>query len=194
MLRATMMTAATRPVDGVRTEFVGAIDRRQGAGLIDAALAVQLADASLLAGPGYTAAPRGRDARWYEFASAFPYPSPPPFSMPDGFSAPYNILTDINGRLRVVIAWDASPNQCQANGAECQAIALDGDLDLWVSKFSNGTWQAVCNSASNDSSWELCDIPVSAGEVYKAEVRRYTAVKPGTYIGIAWNTYDPSNE
>ena len=60
---------------------------------------------------------------------------------------------------------------------------------LPVSQYVNGSWQLVCASQTWDSSWELCDIAVNAGEVYKAELTRND-----TYVGIAWNNYDPNQE
>jgi hypothetical protein len=120
----------------------------------------------------------------YDFSTDFP----------NGYATAYNITTDRNGRLRVVIAWDASPQACQSDGSDCQGIALDGDLDLRLSKFSGGAWQLVCTSASFDSSWELCDVAVNSAEQYKAEVRLISPISSGTYLGIAWNTYDPASE
>ena len=49
-------------------------------------------------------------------------------------------------------------------------------------------------SSTWDSSWEICDIAVSAGEVYKAELVKGSVNAAGTYVGIAWNNYDPSSE
>jgi hypothetical protein len=83
---------------------------------------------------------------------------------------------------------------CNANGSGCQNDVLDGDLDLRVSKYVNGSWQSLCASTSYDSSWELCDLAVSAGETYKVELIKLVTTAAGTYVGIAWNNYDPNAE
>jgi hypothetical protein len=104
-------------------------------------------------------------------------------------------VTPQTGRLRVVIAWDATAQQCDPLFAgACQADVLDGDLDLWVSKWTGSGWQQVCTSSSWDSSWELCDIAVGINEQYKAEIFKASANSAGTFVGIAWNNYDPNVE
>jgi hypothetical protein len=190
MMRATILTASTHPVDGaVRTTFIGVSDRKQGAGLLNAAAAIDLADSSkLVSGPNNaTATSKGRDVQWYDFSSSFPN---------YGVSDPYNILTSYSGRLRVVITWDASFQSCSQSmdGSGCTTDVLDADLDLWVSKWNGSGWDIVCGSSSWDSSWELCDLAVGAGEQYRASVVLNAANAAGTYIGIAWNNYDPNSE
>ena len=81
------------------------------------------------------------------------------------------------------------------DGSGCQGDLIDGDLDLWVSKRDlNFNWTVVCTSTTWDGSWELCDIPVTTGDVYKAELRKVSTNSTGTYVGIAWNNYDPNAE
>ena len=110
-------------------------------------------------------------------------------------AAPYkNIVTNSSGRLRVVVAWDATAQACDNNGGDCLNDVLDADIDLRISKSVGSSWQVACSSASYDSSWELCDIPVNSGDVYKVELLKYTTNSAGTYLGIAWNNYDPSQE
>jgi hypothetical protein len=184
--RATIMAASTHPVEATRTTSLAAGDRKQGAGLLNANVAVQLADPSVRAGgPNNSPIPRGRHARTYDFSTDFPN---------GGFSDPYQISTTTNGRLRVVAAWDATATNCSSNGSGCQGETPNADLDLWVSQWNGSAWVTVCTSASWDSTWELCDIPVSTGESYKAELRKWSTNAPYTYLGIAWNNYDPSSE
>src|SRR5262245_28969568 len=186
MVRATILTASTHPIDGARTvRLSNATDLKQGAGLLNAAVAVILSSPSyLVSGPNNQGTSRGRTERYYDFATDFP----------NSISAPYNIVTSTTGRLRVVAAWDATAQLCSPNGSGCTGVTLDGDLDLWVSKYVSGSWQLACTSTTYDSSWELCDIAVSAGETYKVELRKYVTNSTGTYVGLAWNNYDPNLE
>ena len=186
MMRATIMTASTRPVDGPRTDRLGTgADRKQGAGLLNAAVAVELADPSYrVSGPNNAVTPRGRDSKCVDFSTDFP----------NGRFGPYNIVIWNSGRLRVVAAWDATAQFCSEDGSQCQGEALDADLDLHVSRWTGSTWVNVCSSASWDSSWELCDIAANPGETYKAELIKASTNATGTCVGVAWNNYDPYQE
>jgi hypothetical protein len=189
MMRAALLTASTRTVDGPRTTQLtaGGSDIKQGAGLLNAATAVSLADSSFVTQPNTVPLPVGRNDLWYDFTADFTA----------DVSLPYNILTERSGRLRVVIAWDASVGFCDQlhmDGSGCTSDVLDADLDLWVSKWTGSGWQRVCMSYTYDSSWELCDVSVNANEQYKAEIIKNATVATGTYVGIAWNNYDPNSE
>jgi hypothetical protein len=186
MMRATIMAVSTHPVDGPRTDRLGTgADRKQGAGLLNALAAVGLANPNhRVWAPNNAGMPYGRWADCLDFATDFP----------SGVSAPFNINVPNNGRLRAVAAWDATTQFCNSDGSGCTGVALDGDLDLWLSKWTGSSWQLVCSSNSYDSSWELCDVAVTTGEVYKVELRLFTANTTGTCAGIAWNLYNPSME
>jgi hypothetical protein len=186
MTRATIMTASTRPVDGARTVRVDGGDKKHGAGLLNAAVAVELADPSYHSwgtnNPGMAA---GRDSQCVDFSTDFP----------SGKFGPYNIATSINGRLRVVAAWDATAQGCDTtNGSGCTGVNIDGDLDLYVMRWTGSSWVPACWSTSYDSSWELCDLAVNAGETYKVELVKSSTNSTGTCLGIAWNNYNPSAE
>jgi len=186
MIRAMLMAASTHPVDGSRTVRTDpGADLTQGAGLLNADVAIALADPSIRVwGPNNTGAAAGRDARTVYFSTDFP----------NGRFGPYNITPTINGRLRVVIAWDATAQNCNADGSGCVGVALDGDLDLYVSKWNGSSYVPVCWSTSYDSSWELCDLAVLAGSQYKVEVQKNSTTSSSTYLGIAWNNYDTNAE
>ena len=157
---------------------------------MNAALALDLANPSVAGACGTTQFPicgRWRGVQWLDFGPGGPFTN--------GVAAPYNnILTASNSRLRVVVAWDATARSCNDNGGGCQGEVLDADIDLRISKSMGSSWQVVCTSTSYDSSWELCDIPVALGEVYKVELLKYQTNSAGTYLGIAWNNYDPTQE
>ena len=185
-VRAIVLTASTHPVNGGRADRLGnGTDRKQGAGLLNAAVAVSLANSSYAVSPNNAGTSQGHGARWYDFSTDFP----------SNVSAPYNIVTWNAGRLRVVATWDATAQNCdQVDASGCLGDVLDADLDLRISRWTGSSWQAVLSSTSYDSSWEVVDIAVGAGEIYKAELIKYSANSAGTYVGIAWNNYDPNAE
>jgi hypothetical protein len=190
MVRATVMTASTHPVfqgTGRTVRLGDPVDHRHGAGLLNAAVAVSLADPNYyVSGPNNPGTSQGRTARWYDFSTDFP----------NSVSEPYNIVAWNGGRLRVVAAWDATAQGCEyADGSGCTGDTLDGDLDLRVSRWTLSGWTTACISTSYDSAWEICDVAVvEAGDIYKAELIKYTTTASGTYVGIAWNNYSVSAE
>lgn len=92
------------------------------------------------------------------------------------------------GRLRAAIAWDATAS-CDSNGVSCTASTLDADLDLMVYRDQDGA--LVCSSTTWDSSYEVCDLPVIAGETYTLKVVKHATPAASTYFGIAWYNYAP---
>jgi hypothetical protein len=49
-------------------------------------------------------------------------------------------------------------------------------------------------STTYDSSWEMVDLAVNAGDNYTARIAKALTNAYGTYLGIAWWTYNPTNE
>lgn len=87
--------------------------------------------------------------------------------------------------MRVVIAWDSMIN-CSST-----ACSFDvPDIDLII-ETAGGVWK--CDSVSYDSSWEMCDFPVQAGEAYRARLQLHSpsASAQFTYFSIAWRNYVP---
>jgi hypothetical protein len=187
MMRASVMATATHSVNGGRTTYLGAGigDLKQGAGLLNSYWLVQLAASGYEHGPNQSASPWGHHAQYYNFTTDFQA----------GGGAlskdAYNIGIVGTGRLRVVMAWDSTATGCSLPNSNCTADTLDGDLDLQIYSSSGGL---RCWSASYDSSWEICDLPVNAGETYSARFRRFATNATGTYVGIAWTNYNPSGE
>lgn len=184
MLRASVLAASTKPVDGVRTTSLGTgLDMKKGAGLLNANALVRIANPSNYVAPGASPTLVGHYARSYNFTGDF-----------DGNGVSYHSFamrlpsgTYLLPRFRVVIAFDSSNEYCNpTTGGGCYGDALDGDLDLVVTD-SNGN--VVCYSASYDSSWEICDFPAVPAVTYTARFAKAATPQPGTYLGIAWQNY-----
>jgi hypothetical protein len=188
MVRATLLATATHPVDSSRTTIIGSADLKQGAGLLNASAAVTLADPSHHVAPISSYVSSGRNGKTYTFSTDFT----------NGLSYDtYNILIANTGRLRVVAAWDGTSSGCSSiDGSGCTGEVLDADLDLAVFKWNAATtsWSMACDSASFDSSWELCDIAVNSGEYYTARLILSSSNATSTYLGIAWQNYLTSSE
>lgn len=179
MKRAVMMASSYRNVDGAALTSLPAGDMKDGAGLLDSAAAVQLADPANFRYPASAASMNGYGNASLNFASDFTGSVGNPKWNIQG--APYGT------HLRVVIAWDSSAT-CGTSGSSCSADALDADLDLvLVDATTGGT---VCQSSTYDSSWEACDVVTVANHQYRAELRKYGTNAASTYLGIAWNTYN----
>jgi hypothetical protein len=71
----------------------------------------------------------------------------------------------------------------------------DGDLELHVYKQAAGDTtyttpgSVVCASSTYDSTHELCDLPVIAGEDYLFAIRKFATSATWTYLGLAWYQY-----
>ena len=184
-MRASVVATATHPVTATRTTTLGipAGDLSQGAGLLNTYALVQLGAQGNFIGPKAAGTPAGFYGKYYTFATDFDS---------NGWSYDtYDIATTQNGRLRAAIAWDATPSGCNLPTSACTVDTLDADLDLYV--FLNGT--IVCSSTTYDSSWELCDIPITAGQNLSLKVQRAGSLNTSyTFVGVAWWNYDPNNE
>lgn len=177
-------TAVDRPGEGLLTSLPAPTDTRLGAGVVNAEAAATLAQTAWAANAygATTVAARGRLARTVSFGSDF-----------DGsgyLTARWKAHATITGRLRAVITFDATPS---CAGGNCTSDTPDADLDLHLFKKTDGTWTTTgplaCASSTYDSTWELCDIPVVAGEDYLIAVRKWSTVASQTYLGVAWQNY-----
>jgi len=90
------------------------------------------------------------------------------------------------------MAFDASA-ACATYGGPCTADTIDADLDLHLFKKTDTGWTPsgalACASTTYDSTWEMCDIPVVAGEEYLIGVRKWSSTASYTYLGVAWSQY-----
>lgn len=184
MMRASVYAAATNPVDGAITPWIGggSGDLRRGAGALDASALVALAGVPNIA-PNGVPVTSGHYARTYTFASDFGATGR---SYDQYFMKP--LSSAITGaRLRVAIAFDATANGCAATDSSgCSGATLDGDLDLQV---VDDTGIIVCASTSYDSSYETCDFATNGFRTYRARLIKYGTSQPFTYVGIAWRAY-----
>jgi hypothetical protein len=179
MTRAVLMATATSRLDaGTLTHLGGVPDQRAGAGVLSASLAVALAAPATYDATG----PRGRFSAWVSFADDFD-------PVTHWWNRQFHTGTGLNGRLRAVIAWDATPAGCDpVYGDHCEGSTRDADLDLTILDDNTG---AYTSSWAFASSWEMVDIPVDVSHSYTIRVTMGYPVSWGTYIGVAWYTYSP---
>jgi len=194
MVKTTLIATATHNVDGPKFAYLqpGPIEeRKDGVGTLDAAAAVNLAQAQYLTPPENSSPqPRGR------WAQTLTLPLPE-----NSRNRTWNLAAETTGYMRVVIAWDSTSSGCHFGGGaedntsgislypflDCLADDIvDGDLDLLV---LDSAGNGVCISQSFDSNWEACDFPVVAGQTYTAWVSAPSFNVNSTVMSIAWNNY-----
>lgn len=179
MLRAVVTATAVHNVDGAALTRLPTGDIRDGAGLVNSFYAAYLGLPSNFRAPGSAAASMGRHRKTLFFSSDFD-------AAGNGFDM-YRLQAASTGRMRVAIAFD-STGTCGNSG--CTDV-LDADLDLHV---RNAAGQMVCSSVTFDSSWEVCDFPVTAGETFTARLKKWATNASSTYFGIAWFNWVEGNE
>jgi hypothetical protein len=179
MLRAVAIATAVHNVDGAALTRLPTADIRDGAGLVNSFYATYLGQPSNYRAPGSAAASMGRHRKTLFFSNDFD-------ALGNGFDV-YRIQAASTGRMRVAIAFD-STGSCGSSG--CTDV-LDADLDLHV---RNSAGQLVCTSVTFDSSWEVCDFPVTAGQTFTARLKKFATNAPSTYFGIAWLNWVEGNE
>lgn len=182
MARATYIAASYRPVDGTVVHLSSGAsgpDLKQGAGMLDAQRLTGIAEASNWVAPGSPMKLFGHFAKTYVFASDF-----------DTNGLSYDTFT-IGGfvgmKMSVAIAWDGTAVGCDpTDPTTCGGVKLDADLDLHIyDPYGN----LICSSASFDSSWEMCNFPLTYTN-YTAQIRRSTTTSTSTYLGIAWSVHN----
>lgn len=178
-VRAIMMCTANRDVDGGRFSWNDTVDDKDGAGEVNAQLAVSLAATSGVA-PDNLALERGWDGR-----------SLTTTLNPEQSYVHYHAKTTQTGkRMRVVITWDASTTctDIASTTAACQPTNIDCDLDLFVS--SGGT--TVASSESFAANWEMVEFAATANTVYDIDIfiPAWASGHTHTYYGIAWSVDD----
>jgi hypothetical protein len=191
-MRSTILASSTHPVDttGRTTMLGGGADLKHGAGLLNTYALVQLASSANDSYAGNTATANGRYAQTYYFGTDF--------NAYGVAKVPVNIQASTTGRLRVVLTFDSTSTGCTSgdNYGDCQADTLDADLDLYV-YYSNGSsyWGPAGYSATQDGSWELVDIPVTAGSQYMAYIEYVgTPAQAETYASVSWYNYTTDSE
>ena len=179
MLRAVVTATAVHNIDGAALTRLPSADIRDGAGLVNSFYGAYLGLPGNFRAPGSAAASMGRHRKTLLFSSDFD-------AAGNGFDV-YQIQAASTGRMRVAIAFD-STGTCGNSG--CTDV-LDADLDLHV---RNSAGQMVCSSVTFDSSWEVCDFPVAAGQTFTARLKKWATNASSTYFGIAWFNWVEGNE
>lgn len=176
--RAILMASAVEDVDGVSVTTLPAIDGRDGTGLLDGARAADLAAPANWRAPGSAAAVAGHNGQYLQFST-----------IPNNtyLTQTWNAVAPADGRMRFVLAFDGSAT-CSADVSSCSGDMLDADLDIVVQNSAGAT---LCWSSSYDSSWEVCDLPVSAGQTFQIRVWKWNHNVSASWIGLAWNYYTP---
>lgn len=176
--RAVLMASAVRNIDGSSILSLPTSDTKDGAGLLDAAGAVSLAAPANWRLPGSAAASAGYNGQFLQFSS-----------IPDSSYLPqvWNAVAPTSGRMRFVLAFDGSAT-CSSDLSSCSGDSLDADLDIVV---QNSAGTTLCWSTSYDSSWEMCDLQVVAGQTYQIKVWKWNHTASVTWMGLAWSHYTP---
>lgn len=188
--RAILMCSANRDVDSGRLSLTDQVDDRDGAGEVNATLAVQLASSANKVDTGNTPAARGIDYRF--FSSAY-------VSEGNFYSGKYYMRTAESGkRARVVFTWDAHASctdwtsSSNLTPPSCGAQNLDADLDIYV--YNDSTNGLVAYSNTGTSNWEFVEFGAAADTTYRIEIYAFDWVNSSTYYGLAWNFDDyPAN-
>jgi hypothetical protein len=190
--RAILMCSANRDVNGGRLNLTDGTDDRDGAGEVNATLAVQLASASNKVTVGNTAVAQGIDYQY--FASVY---------APNGttYSGKYYLkTTESSKRGRVVFTWDAHASctnwtsSSNLTPPSCDAQVLDADLDIEVYNNDNNSQYPILTSTTTNGNWEFLEWAAAANTTYRVEIRAYHWFNSSTYYGIAWNFDDyPAN-
>jgi len=183
--RAVILATATGRADqGLLSSLSGAGDRKIGAGVVDAYQAADLGQSSNAVSPSAVTA-KGRTAFTATFASSF--------GADNYLTTKWKAHANSNGRLRVVIAWDATAVCPSGPAGSCSSDTPDADFDLHLYQKTDTTWTTTgtmsCASSTWDSTYEVCDIPVLAGEDYLIGIMKYGTSGSSTYLGVAWYTY-----
>jgi hypothetical protein len=137
MTRAVMMATATHNIDGGKfTHFssYSHIDRRDGAGIINANQSTILGLPNQWTPPFSAPWSRGRFAQTLNFSTDF--------ATNGESNSVWKLRSVMNGRIRVVITWDSSTTGCDTGN--CSGDTLDADLDLFITRPNNGEQRSQC--------------------------------------------------
>lgn len=163
----------------------GGNDVKQGVGILHAKLAYDLADPANFRLPGSSAARLGRYRKQLDRNADFGTTEASNHSKDQ-----WNMSADVGlDRLRVVTVWDGTGTGTIGGVG---STTLDGDMDLQVIDVTTGS--VVCDSNTYDSSWEACDLAVTAGHAYRARLVSYwSSGAQTTYLGVAWVNYSSTS-
>lgn len=185
MVKAVLLVTAINRLDAGYISGLPITDSAAGAGLLSTWRAATLSLNQWWYYPGKADSVHGRYRSHLDFSTDFHLEN-----LKSIWNQTFTTGPIASGRLRVVIAWDATPGGCAADGANCTQSILDGDLDLYL--YDNNTFggpQQVASSVSYDGSWGMIDFQPIYGHSYTIKVGKWATSAPGTYLGIAWYDY-----
>ncbi len=198
--RAIIIATATGRAGAPAMTFAGgSVDRKVGAGEVDAAAAVSLGIGRWDVSAGNVSSESGHVGRTIYHSAGFDSVGiyhASDFGSDGYLTRKWKTKATRNGRLRVVMTWDAMTFSC-TDPTNCSSVTLDTDLDLYLWKKSPGdtswtpTGPVFYYSSSYRGSWEMVDVPVSKDEEYLIAPYRYSwqSSASGTYLGLAWYQY-----
>ena len=184
--RAILMVSANRDIDGGRLMLSDTTDERDGAGLVNAQLATQVAAPANQHNINSTSAATGYSGGYLSSSTTPNY---------NFYSGVYHAQTTAsNKRLRAILSWDATAictNPTNVSTAACDPSRLDADIDLYVYRHSDGQPMGYA-SVTASSNWEAVEFAADANTQYDIKIYVYNWNSPSTstYYGIAWNFDD----
>ena len=180
VMRSILMTSATENVDGVRLDLLDAVDDRDGAGEVDAEVAVGLAAATCKVNGNNNPSELGHD---YGTITAAGTPAG------QFYSEQYRALTSSQSkRIRVVLSWDGTANCTDsADSTTCGATSLDADFDLEVFD-GDGIQKGISNTT--DNSYEFVEFEPDPDQTYTIKIKVWSWTATQTYFGLSWYITD----
>lgn len=178
--KAIVMATANCNRDGVVLNLTDATDDKDGAGLLNDALAVTLSSNSNYRTSGSAATVRGHAYGYMNFTTDF---------SGTVFSQSFNVVTDAGGKLSAMLTWDAT-SACTNSGdpSTCTGAGPDADLNLYLFRASDNA--LIATSASYDNNYEaLIGRTLSANTAYRLEIRKASTRTSTTYYALAWDSF-----
>ncbi|MEZ4266892.1 MAG: S8 family serine peptidase [Myxococcota bacterium] len=178
VVRSILMNGASEVVDGGPLDLMDAVDDRDGAGELSVQRSLSIAYTSSKRDGGNTPVSVGHD-----------YGTMTSSGTPAGslYAETYYVKTTFADlRLRAVLSFDATTTCTNPalTTASCVAPTLDGDLDLFVYRDSDGVLMAYSATAAN--SYEFVEFAVQPNVTYRIVISAYSWTSSNTYWGLSW--------
>jgi hypothetical protein len=178
VVRSILMATADENVDGTDTFACDdTIDDRDGAGELNVAAAVALANASNKRTGSSQASEQG-----------FDYGTITSAQTAEGayYGQVYKVRTSSSGKkVRIVLSWDASVQCSDPAAGSCSGVTVDADLDLYL-RLAGTSPNYVKRSFSGANSYEFIEFPISADTTYEIGIKVFDWNSNQTYFGVAW--------
>lgn len=175
VVRSILMTSAGENVDSVQFDLHDGVDDRDGAGEVDAEIALELTDSSRKVNGGNSAINLAHD-----FGTIYPAD----FTNDIYSEIYYAKTTAPDMRLRVVLSWDGTADCTSSkDSSTCGATTLDADLDLRV---HDSLGVEVESSITVDNSYEFVEFAATANATYTIKITASSWTKWKTVFGLSW--------